>query len=530
MDGKTSVTKDNCNSEVDKGGNGEGNGNGGLKSQCGKDGELTKGKATELSILTLSDAQVNKTKSRKRKDKDKSVKTHDKDLVKHAQIKRKGKLKTNTKSKSTSDLLKKSPTSNDNPYKRRLCNYSEKQNIKEDLVQIKIGYQPKKKKLKLIERKERKTDIRGYLFQSPTNLSNNKEFSDFCLNKDYSVNALTPCDLNVDSRSDLNVYSRSHTKSVNAPADQTIVPFLRPARELEVQCKEVNSRACLVTGLVDNCIKIDHLNNYSMASQKDMEIPEFRYDPQIDRGMIEQLEKKIETLQENTIERLLLELKMDMKKDSMQTKEILSQVATNNNSLMTKVANIESKNTELDTKITTMESLQGSEQVRLTETKQELVEVKEDMKILKDIVEKQSQYIKNIEQNSDNNDVRALRNNLIISGVDEEENENNERTVSVLANFFSQTMKITEAIAISSAQRMGKGTKRTIKATLKNVKDKGLIYKNSKNLKGLKNQSEGGYYINDHLPAAIQEQFRNYRDIMRCNKLLPEWRTMQHGH
>ena len=76
-----------------------------------------------------------------------------------------------------------------------------------------------------------------------------------------------------------------------------------------------------------------------------------------------------------------------------------------------------------------------------------------------------------------------------------------------------------EEIKVANAFRLGKkGEYRPLKITLERSQDKGVIYKNVKNLKGVKNADKKSYRIEDDLPAALQEEKALRRQIYGKNE------------
>ena len=113
--------------------------------------------------------------------------------------------------------------------------------------------------------------------------------------------------------------------------------------------------------------------------------------------------------------------------------------------------------------------------------------------------------------------LNEVRNNSLISGLDEEDDEDVTATTQLVTEFFSQTMKVEENIDIKSANRIGKANPRTILVRLQNVKDKGAIFKKVSNLKEVRKSKDGPYYINNQLPPCLQERQQRFQQIMKYN-------------
>ena len=114
-----------------------------------------------------------------------------------------------------------------------------------------------------------------------------------------------------------------------------------------------------------------------------------------------------------------------------------------------------------------------------------------------------------------------LYNNLLISGLDEVENNESETTTAELVtDFFSQVMQISDTIELDSAKRIGRNKPKTVLVKLKDAKSKGIIFKSVGHLKDCRNNNDEKYYINNQLTPADQEKERKYRQMIRYNNNL----------
>ena len=114
----------------------------------------------------------------------------------------------------------------------------------------------------------------------------------------------------------------------------------------------------------------------------------------------------------------------------------------------------------------------------------------------------------------------AMKSCLLISGIKEEKGEKCDTKVQ---NFFKELLKINTEIPIVIAHRLGRikdNGYRLMKVTLADSKDKGIVYKHSKNLKGVTNDKGENYYINDQLPDIQTELQRKHKDRIKVNKSL----------
>ena len=113
----------------------------------------------------------------------------------------------------------------------------------------------------------------------------------------------------------------------------------------------------------------------------------------------------------------------------------------------------------------------------------------------------------------------VLLNFCIVNEAGEDE-EGEVSTASLVKRFFKEEMKIADDITIVEATRIGNADSKTILVKLQDVKDKGVIFKNERNLKDLRNSKGKLYYINNQLTQANQEKECKYRKIIRHNASL----------
>ena len=132
---------------------------------------------------------------------------------------------------------------------------------------------------------------------------------------------------------------------------------------------------------------------------------------------------------------------------------------------------------------------------------------------LEDRVARQDQKIQNMEKTNN-------QNNLIFHGFKEEKEEN---CTSKIKDFMTQKMKIKETIEFI-AHRMGafrKGSHRPILVKLANKSDKGKIFGNVKNLKGVNAEHGKRFSIRDHLPEPLAEEKKRFEQYRYLNNKQP---------
>ena len=141
-------------------------------------------------------------------------------------------------------------------------------------------------------------------------------------------------------------------------------------------------------------------------------------------------------------------------------------------------------------------------------------QLEHQVKLLTNTVVKHDALVEELQSRNDQSDLREMRSNLIVRGIKESKSEN---CVSVMNNFFLQTMKITGGVNILKAHRLGGGVDRPMLVYLKSPTEKGKVYKNVRNLKNVKNEKGKSYQIKDQMPGKRADQTTRNRDIMREN-------------
>ena len=107
--------------------------------------------------------------------------------------------------------------------------------------------------------------------------------------------------------------------------------------------------------------------------------------------------------------------------------------------------------------------------------------------------------------------------NIVVYGIIKKENE---RCTERVNNFFRKMLKIKEHIPILVAHRMGDGEHSPIVAKLVNHTQKGLIFKNVGNIKGVTNKNGDFFRVTDQLTGTRAEGDRRKRDVVRDNNKL----------
>lgn len=161
------------------------------------------------------------------------------------------------------------------------------------------------------------------------------------------------------------------------------------------------------------------------------------------------------------------------------------------------------------------------------ELKEEHIKLKDDFKILMGVVERQNQQIENLTQKLDKQVARSMRKNIIISGVEENDEED---AMQVAKKFFKDEMSIEPEIAM--AHRLGEKvpsakSPRALVTRLASISEKQRVYQNVSSLKGKKNSKGNVFFVSDQLPESIAEQRRKNSERLKQNKAKPSDQQVQ---
>ena len=250
---------------------------------------------------------------------------------------------------------------------------------------------------------------------------------------------------------------------------------------------------------------------------KDGALVQVPQESQILENELEELNKKLDGIEENTMERMLLEMRIHLKKDNLKMMKKFEDVTSKTNSLSGEINLLKANKTEVGASIKSIKETQISEATKVSNISTDLDYLYDQVRILNGVVQKheQTNYLRR--EQDEMVLLRNMRDNLIISGLDEVSEENETSTAEVVTDFFSQTMKMERKVSLHKATRVGKSKPRTVFVQLQNGKDKSDIFKHASNLKNVRNNDDKGIYVNNQLPPQMQEKRRWYRYLMRYN-------------
>ena len=222
------------------------------------------------------------------------------------------------------------------------------------------------------------------------------------------------------------------------------------------------------------------------------------------------LEKKLELLQDGSMEKMLLEMKLDAKKENIKTKKFMLSMMRQHKINSDTVTSLKDECSALKKGIEGVAGVQDSQQESVKQVNDEITKVCEELSILTGLVQRQAMKINHLQEHNEAKEGRNMRQNLVIQGLEYGKEDNEESIKEIVTNFFSQTMKIRKNIAIQLILRSGSEEHLALVISLQNLKDKGVIFKNVKNIIGIKNNANNSYFVSDQLTFEKQEEQRRY--------------------
>ena len=111
----------------------------------------------------------------------------------------------------------------------------------------------------------------------------------------------------------------------------------------------------------------------------------------------------------------------------------------------------------------------------------------------------------------------SMKQNLILSGVTETENENSEK---ISTDFFKNKMKLDD-VKIDAAHRIGTGKYRPMVIRLANQWQKAKIFGSINKLKGLKNENKRFYRLDNQLPDELNAKKKHLLYHLKEAKAVP---------
>ena len=166
-------------------------------------------------------------------------------------------------------------------------------------------------------------------------------------------------------------------------------------------------------------------------------------------------------------------------------------------------------------KVKTLAETQKAESEMLQQTNEDPKRCQQRVDRLTKITVKRDEEIQSLQRQVVDVKWAAGKNNLIITGPEEKTGEDPKAAVR---SFLTTQMKIDQHIEITKAYCSGTSKPRALTFVLDNPSDKGLIFSNVRNLRGIKNEMGKPYFIDEQLPELFREQKRRHKQILAENR------------
>ena len=234
-----------------------------------------------------------------------------------------------------------------------------------------------------------------------------------------------------------------------------------------------------------------------------------------DEAALQKLKEKVDSLKEGTMERMLLEMQLDTKIENIKMRKLLCNMMKKNTQLVKEVSALADKDKLLDSKVQNLSTQVESATDESATTSKKMENIQKDMNVLVGIVQKQAMMIEHLQHKNEIAENKKIKNDIIIQGIEYDENDTEQHMKELVTDFFKHTMKIRKNVAIRSIEKLGKRKPPAVKVTLQHIKDKGVIFKCIKNIIDAKNNQDDPYYVNDNLTLEGQEIQRRNRYIKK---------------
>ena len=149
-------------------------------------------------------------------------------------------------------------------------------------------------------------------------------------------------------------------------------------------------------------------------------------------------------------------------------------------------------------------------------THKECAEIK--MKVMGDTIQRMHDVIGDLSKRLENVEINVTKKQLTVTGLV----VSTDKSVMIreIEAFLDYELGIT--VTVEDAYTLGNGMPPQIIFALQTLQDKHLILQNRSLLKGVKNQLEQAYYINDYQPSVTNEKKRKEGEVLKRNNSLQE--------
>ena len=169
---------------------------------------------------------------------------------------------------------------------------------------------------------------------------------------------------------------------------------------------------------------------------------------------------------------------------------------------------------DLEQNMVTGNELQG----RLVMLEEASAQMQDDMALLKGLIQVQDKQITQNKSKIVDLTARSMSNNITIHGI--KQSKDDEDCKQLVLNFLHNQMKMEiEDEEVETAHRIGPKPKQASKSRLMVMRCQTAlqqrIFKFTKNLKGIKNEDDEHYYINQQLPEPLLTEKREREEKLR---------------
>lgn len=163
-------------------------------------------------------------------------------------------------------------------------------------------------------------------------------------------------------------------------------------------------------------------------------------------------------------------------------------------------------------------------------TKIEVKVLKQKLDILSNVVIRLEERFKETSDKLIDMQSRSMRKNLIISGLDEPANETNDQLMADVQSFIRDKLKVEQQVPLKIVHRLNYtdgSDMRPVVLKLSNFEQKAILLSHGPNLKGLTNQKNKHFYLNEQLPDRYAEDRRYAQHWIKQNKAKPANEQLQ---
>ena len=146
----------------------------------------------------------------------------------------------------------------------------------------------------------------------------------------------------------------------------------------------------------------------------------------IDIPGVKEVEQEMDVLQqliakkeEGSVERLLLEIKLELKKESCKNRKIAQQVITSNTLMQEELSSIQREQTIMNTQINQIQGFQNDNTANIKTNTESVKSLNKKVAMLQEIVENQKCMIGDLNSKQVDSEAKLMQQNVFIAGVDE---------------------------------------------------------------------------------------------------------------